>query len=183
MAGYGILKAVVMTGVVVMVPARMYGIMHRQFHILFPALERSLRHTEFCESQNKEGHQNFQCKLAHYNLPTHDFHAAADGQLGGIMKVYREWRISGDNEWLKKMYPMVKTSMDYCISTWDPRHKGVIEEPHHNTYDIEFWGPDGMHTSFYIGALNAISAMGKFLEKMLSKYEQLIGERKKNDGN
>ena len=35
--------------------------------------------------------------------------------------------------------------MDYCISTWDPRHHGAIEEPHHNTYDIEFWGPDGMH--------------------------------------
>jgi uncharacterized protein (DUF608 family) len=62
------------------------------------------------------------------------------------------------------MYPMVKASMDYCIQTWDPRGKGVIEEPHHNTYDIEFWGPDGMHTSFYIGALHAIIAMGKFLQ-------------------
>ncbi len=31
---------------------------------LFPALERSLRHTEFCESQNKEGHQNFRATLA-----------------------------------------------------------------------------------------------------------------------
>ena len=45
------------------------------------------------------------------------------------------------------------------------RNKGVIEEPHHNTYDIEFWGPDGMHSSFYIGALNAIIEMGKFLQK------------------
>jgi uncharacterized protein (DUF608 family) len=69
--------------------------------------------------------------------------------------------------------------MDYCISTWDPRHKGVIEEPHHNTYDIEFWGPDGMHTSFYIGALNAITAMGKFLSKDVSKYEQLSASGKK----
>ena len=139
---------------------------------LFPALERSLRHTEFCENQNQEGHQNFRA-----NLPiqpnTHEFHSAADGQLGGIMKVYRDWRIYGNNEWLKKMYPMVKTSMDYCIKTWDPRHKGVIEEPHHNTYDIEFWGPDGMHTSFYIGALNAIIVMGKFLGKNVSVYQEL----------
>ena len=30
---------------------------------LFPALERSLRHTEFCESQNAEGHQNFRSTL------------------------------------------------------------------------------------------------------------------------
>jgi uncharacterized protein (DUF608 family) len=145
---------------------------------LFPALERSLRHTEFCESQNKEGHQNFRATMP-INAATHDFHAAADGQLGGIMKAYREWRISGDNEWLKKMYPMIKASMDYCIRTWDPKNKGVIEEPHHNTYDIEFWGPDGMHSSFYLGALKAIAAMGKFLGKDISFYEQLAEKGKK----
>ncbi|HEY4327782.1 MAG TPA: GH116 family glycosyl hydrolase [Mucilaginibacter sp.] len=144
---------------------------------LFPALERSLRHTEFCESQDENGHQNFRANLP-IEPATHDFHAAADGQLGGIMKVYREWRICGDNNWLKKMYPMVKVSMDYCIKTWDPRHKGVIEEPHHNTYDIEFWGPDGMHTSFYIGALTAISAMGEFLGKDVSAYRELAAKGK-----
>ena len=63
--------------------------------------------------------------------------------------------------------------MDYCISTWDPRHHGAIEEPHHNTYDIEFWGPDGMHTSFYVGALTAITAMGKFTGDDTSAYQQL----------
>lgn len=131
---------------------------------LFPSLERSLRHTEFCENQNKEGHQTFRASLPIRPLK-HDFHAAADGQLGGIMKVYREWRISGDNAWLTKMYPLVKTSLDYCQKAWDPRSKGVIEEPHHNTYDIEFWGPDGMCTSFYLGALSAMIEMAKFLKK------------------
>lgn len=145
---------------------------------LFPALERSLRHTEFCEDQNGEGHQMFRS-----NLPVspgkHDFHSAADGQLGGIMKVYREWRISGDNHWLENIYPMVKTSMDYCIKTWDPKGKGVLEEPHHNTYDIEFWGPDGMCTSFYLGALTALSEMGKFLNREVSRYEELCTKGKK----
>lgn len=145
---------------------------------LFPALERSLRHTEFCESQDKEGHQMFRS-----NLPIrpvkHDFYAAADGQLGGIMKVYREWRIYGDSNWLKKLYPMVKKSMDYCIQTWDPRHKGILEEPHHNTYDIEFWGPDGMCTSFYLGALSAIIKMGKFLKKDITQYETLYAKGRK----
>jgi uncharacterized protein (DUF608 family) len=145
---------------------------------LFPALERSLRHTEFCESQNAEGHQNFRSNLP-IQPADHNFYAAADGQLGGIMKVYREWRISGDNEWVRKMFPMVKASMDYCIRTWDPRNKGVVEEPHHNTYDIEFWGADGMCTSFYIGALTAIIAMGKFLGNDVSLYEQLAAKSKK----
>ena len=68
----------------------------------------------------------------------HDFHAAADGQLGGIIKIYRDWRISGNTDWLRMMYPHVKQSLDYCINTWDPRRVGALEEPHHNTYDIEF---------------------------------------------
>lgn len=144
---------------------------------LFPAMERTLRETEYYVGQNKEGHQVFRS-----NLPIrpviHDFHSAADGQLGGIMKVYREWRISGDNNWLKEMFPFVKASMDYCIRTWDPREIGAIEEPHHNTYDIEFWGADGMITSFYTGALQAICLMGKYLGEDISRYEALMGKSK-----
>ena len=86
------------------------------------------------------------------------------------MKVHREWRISGDNAWLAKMYPLVKASMDYCIKTWDPKGKGILEEPHHNTYDIEFWGPDGMCTSFYLGALLAIA---KVLTSLLRSFTVL----------
>jgi uncharacterized protein (DUF608 family) len=147
---------------------------------LFPYLERTLRHTEFCESQNKDGHQTFRAALP-IRPVDHGFYAAADGQLGGIMKVYREWQIYGNSDWLKKMYPMAKSSMDYCIRTWDPKNKGVIEEPHHNTYDIEFWGPDGMCTSFYLGALSAIIEMGRFLKKNrdVEAYQKLFGKGKK----
>ena len=145
---------------------------------LFPSLERTLRHSEFCEDQNAEGHQAFRTNLP-IRIVKHDFYAAADGQLGGIMKVYREWRISGDQEWLRKMYPLVKTSMDYCIRTWDPRHRGVLEEPHHNTYDIEFWGPDGMCSSFYLGALVAFIKMSTFLKKDSALYKKLYEAGKK----
>jgi uncharacterized protein (DUF608 family) len=144
---------------------------------LFPSLERTLRHTEFCEDQNTEGHQTFRAYLPIRPLQ-HDFYAAADGQLGGIMKVHREWRISGENAWLEKIYPLVKVSMDYCIRTWDPRHKGVVEEPHHNTYDIEFWGPDALCTSFYLGALTAIIRMGTFLQQDVSTYQELYTKGK-----
>lgn len=145
---------------------------------LFPGLERSLRHTEFEESQDLRGHQTFRS-----NLPIrpveHGFHSAADGQLGGIMKVYRDWRISGDDSFIKGMYPKVKASIDYCIETWDPRRVGIIEEPHHNTYDIEFWGPDGMHNSFYLGALDAFVKMSEYLNEDASFYKQLIEQGKK----
>ena len=140
---------------------------------LFPSLERTLRETEFGPSQNEAGHQQFRSSLP-IRPVAHDFHAAADGQLGGIMKVYREWRISGDSEWLRGLWPKVKRSLDYCIETWDPGHKGVVEEPHHNTYDIEFWGPDGMCTSFYLGALQAAVLMGKALADPVPLYDQLL---------
>lgn len=142
---------------------------------LFPRLERSLRETEFLVDQNTEGHQVFRA-----NLPIrpvrHDFHSAADGQLGGIIKIYRDWRIGDNTQWLRKMWPAVKQSMDYCIRTWDPREVGAVEEPHHNTYDIEFWGPDGMITSFYAGALNSIVHIGKALGEKVGRYEKLLAK-------
>lgn len=123
---------------------------------LFPELERSIRYTEFNEGQDERGHQNFRVPLP-IQPADHEFYAASDGQLGGIMKVYRDWRISGDTAWLKTLWPQMKQSLHYCITTWDPDRTGVLIEPHHNTYDIEFWGPNGMCTSIYLGALKAAS--------------------------
>ncbi len=145
---------------------------------LFPRLERTLREAEFLENQNEAGHQTFRSALP-VRDNDHGFHAAADGQLGGIMKMHREWRISGDTAWLKSLWPNVQKSMDYCMRTWDPKGKGVLEEPHHNTYDIEFWGPDGMCTSFYLGALFAMTKMGEALNHDISAYFQLYEKGKK----
>jgi uncharacterized protein (DUF608 family) len=139
---------------------------------LFPAMERTLRETEFGVSQDSTGHQMFRTAIP-IRPQAHNFYAASDGQLGGIMKVYREWRISGDSTWLAKWYPLVKKSMDYCIQTWDPKHEGAVEEPHHNTFDIEFWGPEGMCTGFYAGALEAMLKMGTYLHEDVSQYADL----------
>lgn len=139
---------------------------------LFPKLERSIRLMEFEEGQADNGHQNFRIPLP-IGPADHGFHAASDGQLGGIMKVYRDWRISGDSDWLAKLWPKVKLSLSYCIETWDPGREGVLSEPHHNTYDIEFWGPDGMCSSIYLGALKAASLMAAALGEDGSEYEEL----------
>ena len=140
---------------------------------LFPNLERSLRETEFFVAQNEEGHQAFRVALP-IRPVLHDFHAAADGQLGGITKVYREWRICGDDGWLKNIFPKVKGSMDYCIRTWDPDHDGSMREPQHNTYDIEFWGANGMMMSFYASALDSYCAMADYLGEDSVAYKDLL---------
>jgi len=145
---------------------------------LFADLERTLRLTEFEESQDQKGHQAFRSSLP-IRTAAHEGYAASDGQLGGIMKIYRDWRISGDTEWLKKIWPKVKASLNYCIETWDPEHNGVLSEPHHNTYDIEFWGPDSMCSSFYLGALKAAIQMGKGLNDEIPLYSSLFEKGQK----
>ena len=131
---------------------------------LFPQLERTLRHQELERSMDENGHVNFRAALPD-GPTTHNWHAAADGQLGGMMKLWRDWQICGDTAWLKRLYPLARRSLEYCIRQWDPHRRGVLVEPHHNTYDIEFWGPDGMCSSVYLGALSAISLMAGALGK------------------
>jgi hypothetical protein len=145
---------------------------------LFPDLERSLRQTEFNESQVENGNQTFRSFLPIRQIKTEGW-PASDGQLGGIMKVYREWRISGETGWLRSLWSRVKKSLDYCIAKWDPRGTGVLEERHHNTYDIEYWGPDGHCSSFYLGALTAAIEMGSALGEDVSSYRNLL-EKGKN---
>lgn len=131
---------------------------------LFPALERTLRDQELLHSMDRRGHVTFRSALP-TSAVGHGFHAASDGQLGGVMKVYREWQVCGDDTWLKERYPLVRRSLEYCRRTWDPDGKGALIEPHHNTYDIEFWGADIMCTSFYLGALQAAAEMAEALGK------------------
>ena len=130
------------------------------FPHLYPQLARTLRNLEYVRSMDDRGHVNFRGAIPEGPVD-HKGPAAADGQLGGIMKVYRDWHISGDTGWLREMYPLAKRSLDYCIGTWDPDHRGGLFEPHHNTYDIEFWGADGMCTSIYLGALSAMAKMAQ----------------------
>ena len=146
---------------------------------LFPRLERSMRESEFFVSQAESGHQNFRTALPIQATGDHRFHAASDGQLGGIVKVYRDWRISGDGAWLKGLWPKVRDSLDYCIETWDPDHEGVLKKTHHNTYDIEFWGADGMCSSFYLAALKAACEMGEALGDDTSSYGSLYEKGRK----
>jgi hypothetical protein len=141
---------------------------------LFPALERTLRETEFGPSQDDRGQQTFRSALPIRPI-VHQEYDAADGQLGGVMKVYRDWRISGDTGWLRRIWPRVRASLDYCIETWDPRRTGILEEPQHNTYDIEFWGPNGMCTSIYLGALRAATLIGTALGDDVAEYADLFG--------
>ncbi len=74
---------------------------------LYPRLERTMRLTDFTTNVEEDGKMAFRTPLP---LGKHlwKFHAAADGQMGCILKLYREYLLSGDMEFLKLIYPAAK---------------------------------------------------------------------------
>lgn len=49
-----------------------------------------------------------------------DFRPCVDGQFGEVFKVYREWKISGDNTWLESMWNYVKKAIKFA---WSPTNE------------------------------------------------------------
>jgi non-lysosomal glucosylceramidase len=130
---------------------------------LFPSLARSVREADYAFNLHAEGHMSFRMPLPLGTPGDAAFHAAADGQMGGVLKVYREWLISGDDEWLRALWPSVKKALEYAWLYWDRDRDGVMEGVQHNTYDIEFYGPNTMMSSLYLGALRAAEEMARHL--------------------
>jgi len=148
---------------------------------LFPQLERSMRETSFLHNTLPNGYMTFRTliPLGEYWWR---FKACADGQMGEIVRVYREWKISGDTQWLRKLWPKVKLALEFAwrgsgdpppkgfewtkeqvSMPWDPDKNGMMEGEQHNTYDIEFYGPNTMTGSLYLAALKAGAEMAKAL--------------------
>src|SRR5262249_4022183 len=70
-------------------------------------------------------------------------------------KLYREWQLSGDEEFLRRLWPSAKRALEYAWTSWDVDRDGVMEGEQHNTYDIEVYGPNTMMGTLYLGALAA----------------------------
>lgn len=129
---------------------------------LFPELERSFRETEFLTETDDDGKMNFR---AHRYLmdPDQDMPAAADGQLGCVIRLYREWKISGDDDFLNRLWPSAKKALEYAFTNWDTDGDGVLEGQQHNTYDIEFYGANSMMNAIYFTSLRAAEEITRYL--------------------
>jgi non-lysosomal glucosylceramidase len=139
---------------------------------LFPALERGMREMDYSLNlRESDGHMQFRLDLPPGTPASHTFHAAADGQLGGVLRTYREWQISGDDDWLRRLWPSAKRALEYAWLEWDKDRDGLLEGIHHNTLDIEFHGPETMCGSMYLAALRAGEAMARRLGDDVSADE------------
>ena len=143
---------------------------------LFPDLERSLRETEFGPSQDDARPSGLPCGDPHpagrarfprgRRRPTRRDHEGASR-----VAHQRRHRVAAPHLARGEAEPaLLHRDVGSRIS------RGVLVEPHHNTYDIEFWGPDGMCTSFYLGALAAAAAMAARVGDDATVYEVLLAK-------
>jgi uncharacterized protein (DUF608 family) len=130
---------------------------------LYPELERSMRETDFLVNLRPDGSMSFRTPVPLHSQSSGHMTPAADGQMGCIMKVYREWQRGAGDDWLRKLWPNVKRAIEYAWVNWDADRDGVMEGEQHNTYDIEFYGPNSMMGTLYLGALVAGARMAEYL--------------------
>lgn len=134
---------------------------------LFPQLERSMRELDYTYNQHDNGGMEFRIKLP-LGRGIGSFRSCVDGQMGGVIKFYREWKICGDDEWLKTWWPKVKKSLEYAwnptnVDRWDPEKSGVITGRQHHTLDMELFGPNAWLNTFYLAALKAAAEIAAYL--------------------
>jgi non-lysosomal glucosylceramidase len=132
---------------------------------LFGSLAKKMREIEYHYGLNdSSGLMSFRVSLP-LNKAKNWMVAAADGQMGTVMKMYRDWQLSGDDDFLRSNWPGVKKALSFAWipGGWDADKDGVMEGCQHNTMDIEYFGPNPEIEFWYLGALKAAGAMAAYL--------------------
>ena len=143
---------------------------------LFPELERSMRETEFLYETEADGRMSFRAMNYLQGHGHHSMPPATDGQLGTIIRLYRDWKLCGDDAFLKKLWPNAKLALEYAFTHWDIDGDGLMEGEQHNTYDIEFHGVSSMLNSIFFAALRAGEEIAGYLgdEESAKKYAKVM---------
>ena len=134
---------------------------------LFPDLERSMRDTELQYDTDENGCMQFRTMLP-LGRPRGDFLPCVDGQMATIIKAYRDWKLTGDGQWVKDHWPDLKKVLEFAWNVhnsneWDRNKDGVLEGRQHHTLDRELFGPSSWLQGMYLAALKAASKLAEFV--------------------
>ncbi len=153
---------------------------------LFPKLERSLRETTYKYNMFPSGETAFRTSLPLGFDRGVRFRACVDGQMGEVIKAYREWKISGDDKWLEDNWCNITKILEYAWSEdnadcWDSDADGVLDGRRHHTLDVELFGTDSWLEGMYLLALKCGSLMAERVgdESRKKKYSELFEHGKK----
>ena len=112
---------------------------------LFPALERTLRETEFAYNMLPTGGLTFRQKLP-LGSGLDAIGPCADGHFGAIVKTCRDWKLSGDTDWLSAPLAAGEARHRIRLEPGEPRPLG----PGRDRHPLRPPAPDPRH-----GALRA----------------------------
>ncbi len=127
---------------------------------LFGSLARQMRELEYSYATGDDGGMSFRILLPLDKARDYPL-TAADGQFGCVVKLYREWQLSGDDDWLRALWPACRRSIEFAWieGGWDADRDGLAEGTQHNTMDVEYFGPTPVIQSWYLAALAAGARM------------------------
>ena len=151
---------------------------------LYPELERSIRDLDYLYNRDEDGRMQFRMQLP-LGRERGNWRACVDGQMGGVIKSWREWKISGDTEWLRRNWDGIKSSLEYAwnpnnFDGWDADRDGVLEGRQHHTLDMELFGPSSWLEGFYLCALKCGAEMARAMgdEESAAEYDRLFNSGK-----
>jgi uncharacterized protein (DUF608 family) len=129
---------------------------------LFGDLARTMRDVEYNYALDSIGLMSFRATLP-LSKASEWKAAAADGQMGTIIRFYRDYLLSGDKKFLENHWDKVKSALAFAWikGGWDADQDGVMEGCQHNTMDVEYYGPNPQMEFWYLGALRAAEEMAK----------------------
>ena len=139
---------------------------------LFGDLSMKFREVEFLYATHDNGAMSHRVGLPLEEKAKKYKHWAADGQMGTLIKVYRDWQLSGNDDKLEEMWPSIKKAMSFAwTGIWDKDKDGVMEGSQHNTMDINYHGPNPQMSGWYLGALKATIEMADYMNDKAFKKE------------
>jgi len=135
---------------------------------IFPGLERNVREfVDYGIAYGEDGSLGYRAEasdqtgdivMVSENESENFF--AADGQLGTIIRVYREHTMSADNAFLTRIWPKVKKSLQF-MTTLDTNEFGLVDTAQFHTLDTSWHGEIPWISSLYLAALAAGKKMAE----------------------
>ncbi|XP_046842909.1 uncharacterized protein LOC124436960 [Xenia sp. Carnegie-2017] len=89
-----------------------------------------------------------------------------DGDLGTVLKAYREIRHSAPEDFVKTIWPKIKAMMSRYMNELDKDKLGLLTGPQPCTYDRATYGIDTFIGGLYLCALRAAEEMAKLMGEM-----------------
>ena len=131
---------------------------------VWPDLAKKMTDLYFGVGLGKDGRIAFRISLPLDPEKANGTIAAADGQFQCLVKAYENWKKTGDDAWMRALWPNVRRATEFCWAPggWDADADGVVEGRQHNTMDVDYYGPNPQMQFLYLAALKAVAAMGDF---------------------